>query len=170
VFGEAALVGGLFHSNFNGDGSSDILWRDSSGAHLSTGQEAAALRDFNPAYVGSGSLPEPLVSAGTSALASCGHLAHESSPLVKLAHGRVRLFGHRVGRRDCRPGRRSGQRRHGGGKGDSCRGGFRGDPHPGGRPSNALYGIAEWLVKRLTEDRPTLVGIDHGFSFHRRDS
>ena len=24
--------------------------------------------------------------------------------------------------------------------------------------------VAEWLVKRLTEDTPTLVGIDHGFS------
>ena len=29
-------------------------------------------------------------------------------------------------------------------------------------------GIAEWLVERLAEDRPTLVGIDHGFSFPRR--
>jgi hypothetical protein len=26
-------------------------------------------------------------------------------------------------------------------------------------------GIAEWLVERLSEERPTLVGIDHGFSF-----
>jgi hypothetical protein len=26
-------------------------------------------------------------------------------------------------------------------------------------------GIAEWLVERLAEDAPTLVGIDHGFSF-----
>jgi hypothetical protein len=26
-------------------------------------------------------------------------------------------------------------------------------------------GIAEWLVERLAEDIPTLVGIDHGFSF-----
>jgi len=26
-------------------------------------------------------------------------------------------------------------------------------------------GIAEWLVERLAEERPTLVGIDHGFSF-----
>ena len=26
-------------------------------------------------------------------------------------------------------------------------------------------GVAEWLVGRLMEDRPTLVGIDHGFSF-----
>ena len=29
-------------------------------------------------------------------------------------------------------------------------------------------GIAEWLVERLAEDRPTLVGIDHGFSFPLR--
>src|ERR1700733_8127070 len=29
-------------------------------------------------------------------------------------------------------------------------------------------GIAEWLVKRLSEDIPTLVGIDHGFSFPLR--
>ncbi len=29
-------------------------------------------------------------------------------------------------------------------------------------------GIAEWLVERLTEDAPTLVGIDHGFSFPLR--
>ena len=26
-------------------------------------------------------------------------------------------------------------------------------------------GIAEWLAERLAEDVPTLVGIDHGFSF-----
>jgi hypothetical protein len=26
-------------------------------------------------------------------------------------------------------------------------------------------GIAEWLIERLAEDQPTLVGIDHGFSF-----
>src|SRR5262249_40351588 len=26
-------------------------------------------------------------------------------------------------------------------------------------------GVAEWLVERLTEGQPTLVGIDHGFSF-----
>jgi hypothetical protein len=26
-------------------------------------------------------------------------------------------------------------------------------------------GIAEWLTERLAEDAPTLVGIDHGFSF-----
>ena len=29
-------------------------------------------------------------------------------------------------------------------------------------------GIAEWLVERLSADRPTLVGIDHGFSFPLR--
>ena len=29
-------------------------------------------------------------------------------------------------------------------------------------------GIAEWLVERLAEDAPTLVGIDHGFSFPLR--
>ena len=28
--------------------------------------------------------------------------------------------------------------------------------------------IAEWLVDRLSEDKPTLVGIDHGFSFPLR--
>ena len=36
-------------------------------------------------------------------------------------------------------------------------------------PSPCKYwvrrGIAEWLVERLAEDAPTLVGIDHGFSF-----
>jgi len=29
-------------------------------------------------------------------------------------------------------------------------------------------GLAEWLVERLSEDIPTLVGIDHGFSFPMR--
>jgi hypothetical protein len=29
-------------------------------------------------------------------------------------------------------------------------------------------GIAKWLAERLSEDRPTLVGIDHGFSFTLR--
>jgi hypothetical protein len=29
------------------------------------------------------------------------------------------------------------------------------------------HGVAEWLVERLREDRPALVGIDHGFSFPR---
>jgi hypothetical protein len=28
--------------------------------------------------------------------------------------------------------------------------------------------VGEWLVERLSEERPTLVGIDHGFSFPRR--
>jgi hypothetical protein len=36
-------------------------------------------------------------------------------------------------------------------------------------PSPCKYwtrrGIAEWLVERLSEEKPTLVGIDHGFSF-----
>jgi hypothetical protein len=30
------------------------------------------------------------------------------------------------------------------------------------------HGIAQWLVERLAEDTPTLVGIDHGFSFPLR--
>jgi len=29
-------------------------------------------------------------------------------------------------------------------------------------------GIAVWLVEQLSEDRPTIVGIDHGFSFPLR--
>ena len=29
-------------------------------------------------------------------------------------------------------------------------------------------GIAEWLAERVSEDRPTLIGIDHGFSFPLR--
>jgi hypothetical protein len=29
-------------------------------------------------------------------------------------------------------------------------------------------GIAEWLVARRTEEAPTLIGIDHGFSFPLR--
>ncbi len=33
-------------------------------------------------------------------------------------------------------------------------------PAPATRP-----GIAEWLVERLHDDRPTLVGIDHACSF-----
>ncbi|MGL4440044.1 MAG: DUF262 domain-containing protein [Bosea sp. (in: a-proteobacteria)] len=41
-----------------------------------------------------------------------------------------------------------------------------------GRASAKKYwtrrGIAEWLVERLAEDVPTLVGIDHGFSFPLR--
>jgi hypothetical protein len=39
-------------------------------------------------------------------------------------------------------------------------------------PSSKKYwtrrGIAEWLVERLAEDIPTVVGIDHGFSFPLR--
>src|ERR1700730_12649867 len=39
-------------------------------------------------------------------------------------------------------------------------------------PSSKKYwtrrGIAEWLVERLAKDVPTLVGIDHGFSFPLR--
>jgi hypothetical protein len=29
-------------------------------------------------------------------------------------------------------------------------------------------GVAEWLVETLADDAPTLVGIDHGFSFPLR--
>jgi hypothetical protein len=36
------------------------------------------------------------------------------------------------------------------------------------RRDQYLRGIAEWLVERLAEDAPTLVGIDHGFSFPLR--
>jgi hypothetical protein len=39
-------------------------------------------------------------------------------------------------------------------------------------PSKRKYwtrrGIAEWLLERLSVDTPTLVGIDHGFSFPLR--
>ncbi len=38
-------------------------------------------------------------------------------------------------------------------------------PPPSPRKYWTRRGIAEWLVERLTEDEPTLVGIDHGFSF-----
>jgi hypothetical protein len=38
-------------------------------------------------------------------------------------------------------------------------------PPPSPRKYWTRQGIAEWLVERLSEDRPTLVGIDHGFSF-----
>lgn len=38
-------------------------------------------------------------------------------------------------------------------------------PPPSPRKYWARRGIAEWLVERLAEDVPTLVGIDHGFSF-----
>jgi hypothetical protein len=38
-------------------------------------------------------------------------------------------------------------------------------PPPSPRTHWTRRGIAEWLASLLTEDRPTLVGIDHGFSF-----
>ena len=41
-------------------------------------------------------------------------------------------------------------------------------PPPSPRKYWTRRGIAEWLVQRLAEDAPTLVGIDHGFSFPLR--
>ena len=41
-------------------------------------------------------------------------------------------------------------------------------PPPCPRKYWTRRGIAEWLVERLAEDTPTLVGIDHGFSFPLR--
>jgi hypothetical protein len=41
-------------------------------------------------------------------------------------------------------------------------------PPPSPRKYWTRRGIAEWLVERLAEDLPTLVGIDHGFSFPLR--
>jgi hypothetical protein len=41
-------------------------------------------------------------------------------------------------------------------------------PPPSPRRYWSRRGIAEWLVVRLAEDTPTLVGIDHGFSFPLR--
>lgn len=41
-------------------------------------------------------------------------------------------------------------------------------PPPNQRKYWARRSIAEWLVERLAEDAPTLVGIDHGFSFPLR--
>jgi hypothetical protein len=38
-------------------------------------------------------------------------------------------------------------------------------PPPSPRKYWTRCGVAEWLVARLSEDQPTLVGIDHGFSF-----
>lgn len=38
-------------------------------------------------------------------------------------------------------------------------------PPPSPRKCWTRRGIAEWLVERLTEDPPALVGIDHAFSF-----
>lgn len=37
-------------------------------------------------------------------------------------------------------------------------------PPPSPRKYWTRRGVAEWLVERLCEDWPTLVGIDHGFS------
>lgn len=39
------------------------------------------------------------------------------------------------------------------------------EPPPSPRKYWTRREIAEWLVERLSEWRPTLVGIDHGFSF-----
>jgi hypothetical protein len=41
-------------------------------------------------------------------------------------------------------------------------------PPPSPRTYWTRRGIAEWLVERFAEDPPTLVGIDHGFSFPLR--
>jgi hypothetical protein len=38
-------------------------------------------------------------------------------------------------------------------------------PPPSPRKYWTRRGVAEWLVEQLSEDRPALVGIDHGFSF-----
>jgi len=41
-------------------------------------------------------------------------------------------------------------------------------PPPSPRKYWSRRAIAEWLVERLADDAPTLVGIDHGFSFPLR--
>jgi len=41
-------------------------------------------------------------------------------------------------------------------------------PPPSPRKYWTRRGIAEWLIETLAEDPPTLVGIDHGFSFPLR--
>ena len=41
-------------------------------------------------------------------------------------------------------------------------------PPPSPRKYWTRRGLAEWLLERLSEDIPTLVGIDHGFSFPMR--
>lgn len=41
-------------------------------------------------------------------------------------------------------------------------------PPPSSRKYWTRRGVAEWLVDRLSEGRPTLIGIDHGFSFPLR--
>ena len=38
-------------------------------------------------------------------------------------------------------------------------------PPPSPRKNWTLKAIAHWLVERLSEPSPALVGIDHGFSF-----
>jgi hypothetical protein len=43
-----------------------------------------------------------------------------------------------------------------------------GEVPPAPRKYWSRRGIAEWLVERLPDDAPTLVGIDHGFSFPLR--
>ena len=42
------------------------------------------------------------------------------------------------------------------------------EPPPSPRKYWTRRGLAEWLAERLSEDVPTLVGIDHGFSFPLR--
>jgi hypothetical protein len=42
------------------------------------------------------------------------------------------------------------------------------EPPPSPRKYWTRRGVAEWLVDRLSEGSPTLVGIDHGFSFPLR--
>ena len=42
------------------------------------------------------------------------------------------------------------------------------EPPPSPRKYWTRRGIAEWLVEKLSEGTPTLVGIDHGFSFPLR--
>jgi hypothetical protein len=41
-------------------------------------------------------------------------------------------------------------------------------PPPSPRKYWTRRGIAEWLVERLSEETPTIVGIDYGFSFPLR--
>ena len=41
-------------------------------------------------------------------------------------------------------------------------------PPPSSRKYWTRKGVAHWLVERLSEDTPTLAGIDHGFSFPLR--
>ncbi|OYU73607.1 MAG: hypothetical protein CFE45_36865, partial [Burkholderiales bacterium PBB5] len=41
-------------------------------------------------------------------------------------------------------------------------------PPPSSRKYWTRRGIAEWLAALLAEDTPTIVGIDHGFSFPLR--